>query len=174
MKITRKKGAKFRIVEHNRAVLLIILLLLALLIAVLYYQSSLEKITDFASCVDAGNPVMESYPRQCRDPKQDKTFTEELPPIGGETDEYGCLIAAGYTWNQTKQKCVREWEEKLKTYCTEEDRDSDMCIFLWDPVCANAFELPIDKTITKSNGCVACQDEDVEYYIKGECSVLEE
>lgn len=31
--------------------------------------------------------------------------------IGGEKDEHGCLIAAGYTWCEAKQKCLREWEE---------------------------------------------------------------
>jgi len=32
-------------------------------------------------------------------------------PIGGETDEHGCLIAAGYSWCESKQKCLRTWEE---------------------------------------------------------------
>ncbi len=31
--------------------------------------------------------------------------------IGGETDEHGCLPTAGYTWCETKQKCLRIWEE---------------------------------------------------------------
>ncbi len=32
-------------------------------------------------------------------------------PIGGETDEHGCLVSAGYTWCEAKQKCLRTWEE---------------------------------------------------------------
>jgi len=32
-------------------------------------------------------------------------------PIGGEKDEHGCLIAAGYSWCEAKQKCLRAWEE---------------------------------------------------------------
>lgn len=32
-------------------------------------------------------------------------------PIGGDKDEYGCLVAAGYTWCESKQKCIRTWEE---------------------------------------------------------------
>lgn len=32
-------------------------------------------------------------------------------PIGGDTDEHGCLIAAGYSWCEVKQKCLRIWEE---------------------------------------------------------------
>lgn len=31
--------------------------------------------------------------------------------IGGDKDEHGCLIAAGYSWCETKQKCLRTWEE---------------------------------------------------------------
>ena len=32
-------------------------------------------------------------------------------PIGGDKDEHGCLIAAGYSWCESKQKCLRTWEE---------------------------------------------------------------
>lgn len=32
--------------------------------------------------------------------------------IGGEKDEHGCLIPAGYTWCEEKQKCLRTWEEE--------------------------------------------------------------
>ena len=31
-------------------------------------------------------------------------------PIGGYTDEHGCLPAAGYSWNEDRQQCVRGWE----------------------------------------------------------------
>jgi len=30
--------------------------------------------------------------------------------IGGERDEHGCLIPAGYSWNKTLGVCLREWE----------------------------------------------------------------
>ena len=36
--------------------------------------------------------------------------------IGGDKDEHDCLIAAGYSWCQEKEKCLREWEEP----CTQE------------------------------------------------------
>lgn len=36
-----------------------------------------NKITSFQECSDAGYPVMESYPRQCRTPKGD-SFTEDI------------------------------------------------------------------------------------------------
>lgn len=31
--------------------------------------------------------------------------------IGGNQDEHGCLIAAGYSWCEASQKCLRVWEE---------------------------------------------------------------
>lgn len=31
--------------------------------------------------------------------------------IGGETDEYGCVIPAGYSWCEPREKCLRTWEE---------------------------------------------------------------
>ena len=39
---------------------------------------------------------------------------EPTPPeklIGGDKDEHGCLIAAGYSWCEEKSKCLRVWEE---------------------------------------------------------------
>jgi hypothetical protein len=35
-------------------------------------------------------------------------------PIGGQRDEHGCLIAAGYSWCEVKQKCLRTWEEECR------------------------------------------------------------
>lgn len=39
---------------------------------------------------------------------------QEPEPIGGQTDEHGCLIAAGYSWCDARQACERPWER----YCT--------------------------------------------------------
>ena len=36
--------------------------------------------------------------------------------IGGEKDEHGCIIPAGYSWCESLQKCIRPWE----TNCTGE------------------------------------------------------
>lgn len=38
--------------------------------------------------------------------------------IGGQKDEHGCLIAAGYSWCEAKQKCLRTWEEKCEATTT--------------------------------------------------------
>ena len=42
----------------------------------------------------------------------DKKTENQL--IGGDKDEGGCLIGAGYSWCEPKQKCLRVWEEKCE------------------------------------------------------------
>lgn len=36
--------------------------------------------------------------------------------IGGERDEHGCLTAGGYSWNESEQKCVKEWSQGEDRY----------------------------------------------------------
>jgi hypothetical protein len=52
------------------------------------------------------------------DPDAEVPEDPELPPekeaetiIGGDTDVYGCLSAAGYSWCESKQICLRTWEQ---------------------------------------------------------------
>lgn len=89
-------------------------------------------VSNFDECVAAGNPVMESHPRQCV--HSGKTFTqvissdnttpstqiveendpettEESKVVGGDKDEHGCIGSAGYVWCEEKSKCLRPWEE---------------------------------------------------------------
>ena len=57
---------------------------------------SQAEVIDFESCIAAGNPAMESHPRQCRDPDTDRTFVEvieELQPL--LTYEEAVTIAKG-------------------------------------------------------------------------------
>ena len=39
--------------------------------------------------------------------------------IGGQTDEYGCLTGAGYSWCAEKGECLRAWEES----CSSEEQE---------------------------------------------------
>ncbi|MBN2367446.1 hypothetical protein JXC34_00380 [Candidatus Woesearchaeota archaeon] len=39
-----------------------------------------------------------------------ETIGTEQELIGGQTEEYGCLGPAGYSWNSSVGACVREWE----------------------------------------------------------------
>ena len=85
--------------------------LIIVLLAGLSFMDFGPEVDSFEECVAAGNPVMESYPRQCM--HGGRTFVEELPveePIGGERDERGCLGPAGYTYSSEVGACIREWE----------------------------------------------------------------
>ena len=42
--------------------------------------------------------------------------------IGGDKDEGGCLVGAGYSWCESKQKCLRVWEESCaESFCLREN-----------------------------------------------------
>lgn len=49
----------------------------------------------------------------------------EQPLLGGDRDEHGCIVSAGYTWCEAKQKCIRPWEEEceIEVVTTNENRD---------------------------------------------------
>ncbi|MFH1248927.1 MAG: hypothetical protein V1660_02140 [archaeon] len=38
--------------------------------------------------------------------------------IGGDKDSHGCLIGAGYSWCDEKQKCIRQFEEPCESTIT--------------------------------------------------------
>jgi len=56
-----------------------------------------------------------------------------------------------------------------KNYCTETERDAEVCIMLYAPVCGyNSNEQILD---TYSNSCFACANATVEYWVNGECPI---
>lgn len=95
----------------KKSYLVIGILILVIIFGIIYFSINKTKITNFEECVDAGNPVMESYPRQCRDPITDKTFTEEIKDywrfdsihlMQHETkDSYGCFGCSVPSSNKT-------------------------------------------------------------------------
>jgi len=82
------------------------------------------KVDNFKECIAAGNPTMESYPRQCM--HENKTY-----------------------------------KELIENFCTEEV--GDLCMTLYNPVCGYLIEE------TFSNSCFACKNQEVVYWISGEC-----
>jgi eight-cysteine-cluster-containing protein len=75
----------------NKKIILISTIVLIALLLILITTLSLlnlnkKPITNFQECIDAGNPVMESYPRQCA--SEGKTFTEELANDPNPSQEY--------------------------------------------------------------------------------------
>ena len=43
-----------------------------------------------------------------------ENLNSQIEVIGGQKDSYGCLYAAGYTWCESKNKCLRTWEEECQ------------------------------------------------------------
>jgi hypothetical protein len=67
---------------NNKTLSLIFVILAIVLVAFLFNQNAKKRadsvvVTDFASCAAAGNPIMESYPRQCRS-KDGQLYTEYI------------------------------------------------------------------------------------------------
>lgn len=76
----------------------------------------ISSVTTFEECVQAGNPIMESYPRQCRS-KVGAIFVEEIPQQNpsesGNLISNGCAIAGC-----SGQICVRsDIADSLVTTC---------------------------------------------------------
>src|SRR6056297_683365 len=74
-----------------------------------------------------------------------------------------CNVSEGYIWNETYEHCLKESEI---TYCKPGQRDSDVCIQVYNPVCGFTQE---GEKETFSNSCVACLNSKVDFYIQGEC-----
>src|SRR3989338_3696917 len=56
-------------------------------------QQELLSITNFEECAAAGNPIMESYPEQCRTP-DGRTFVRDISPSDGlGLQANGCAVA---------------------------------------------------------------------------------
>jgi hypothetical protein len=76
-------------------------LLATFLIINLQNQQAKTNVTDFDSCVAAGNAVIETYPRQCKD-KNSKTYTEAIEPSTQEFTSLKGIKARISNWVQGK------------------------------------------------------------------------
>lgn len=70
-----------------------------------------ERITNFQECMDAGYPIMESYPRQCRTP-EGQNFVEEIEEIDlpEENNEEPVVSGGCATAGCSRQLCVEASE----------------------------------------------------------------
>ena len=114
-------------------------------------ESPAVKITNFKECAAAGNPIAESYPRQCRHAGQ--LFVEEVvQPISPPVDIGKEIL------------------------CSAESRMTDVCATVIDTVCATVeiqcIKAPCNPVKnTFNNSCEACRNSLVKSYIKGECQI---
>lgn len=62
----------------RRIIIILVAILVIIFVAFNYYDDRISKVkpTDFQSCLEAGNPVMESYPRRCQSGQD--TFVEDI------------------------------------------------------------------------------------------------
>jgi len=96
------------------------------------------------------------------------------PLVGGDKDEHGCIPSAGYTWCEALEKCLRTWEEECPTLCTEDQRNVDACIEIYQPVCGWSDPEKVQCVTYPcasdySNSCFACMDGNVKYWTEGPC-----
>lgn len=77
----------------------LLILVLALGVAFFALDGKKRRVADFHSCIDAGYPTLESFPRQRKTP-DGQTFTEEikeLPEVIVETPTRGALVTSPLT-----------------------------------------------------------------------------
>ncbi|MDD5711083.1 MAG: MliC family protein [Candidatus Colwellbacteria bacterium] len=106
--------------------------------------------------------------------------------IGGDKDPHGCLIAAGYSWCDATQTCIRQWE----TYCT--DAESKTAVFNCDDektitatfypaddqyvdlILSDKRALSAPRTISASGARYAKADETLVFWNKGDTAFITE
>jgi len=163
-----------------------IFLILASTIFVPYYnynKSVIEKVfTEQESSVIAEQHIKESYP-------YNKLRGDNLVQIGKSVHDCDSCYSFKYRVEVISQKIPGEREfaeievliEKGKVTetefskeliindikCSEEQRNIDFCITLYEPVCGYGFQG--NKIKTYSNSCFACSDTDIEFYKMGVC-----
>lgn len=81
------------------------------------------EVTDFESCVNAGNPILETYPAQCRTP-DGRTFTEEVEEepaeVVVETPVMGAVVGSPL---EIKGRAKGNWYFEAQIPVTLKDQD---------------------------------------------------
>lgn len=106
--------------------------------------------------------------------------------IGGQKDEHGCLIAAGYSWCSARQKCERSWEK----YCTTAEpkevlfscNDGKIITATFYPsddqyvdlILSDSRELSLPRAISASGARYAKNDESFVFWNKGDTAFVTE
>ena len=157
--------------------------ILAMAMLIIAGCASQVQVTNFKECVAAGNPVMESHPRQCA--HNGVTYIEEIIYPTGEaifclSEQRGEVICTrdytpvcgsnGQTYGNACTACSEPTVEFHTpgecpteiTFCLDEQRGAEICTMEYMPVCGNDGQ-------TYGNTCMACANEEVEYYTGGEC-----
>ena len=97
--------------------------IIAILFLIFFIACVQPEITNFEECAAAGNPIMESYPEQCR--AGDKTFVRELSP-------------------EEKAKLEPPEEKFCEDKCGDGVCDEFVCLALGCPCAENKVNCPED------------------------------
>ncbi len=97
----------------KKAQFLLIIVIIIIIAAVALRLTSSEDtwICEDGEWIEHGHPNADKPTTLCPGAKVDLEKEPNEPVIGGDRDEHGCLVPAGYTWCEAKEKCLRVWEE---------------------------------------------------------------
>jgi len=161
-------------------VVFVLSIVLVLFAVVLTITPVVNEINSFESCVSAGNPVLESFPRQCIS-SEGELFVENILRnyVGYNKEECSkiqvlCTPDREYFSDKTGCGCELKEIGEEKFFCPKESRNVGFCIEIYQPVCGwndpekiQCIKFPCASTY--SNSCFSCQDENVLYWTEGEC-----
>ncbi|HEU4677101.1 MAG TPA: MliC family protein [Candidatus Paceibacterota bacterium] len=106
--------------------------------------------------------------------------------IGGDRDEHGCLIAAGYSWCDARGECERPWERycttaapKLAHFSCDAGKTIDATFYpaddlFVDLVLGDERNMSIPRAISASGARYAREDESFVFWNKGDTAFITE
>jgi len=92
-------------------VIIILTAIVSILGTYIYLQNNSEELLVNIG-PDNNSPELQGGDAQIKKNTNNQNIANFQKNIGGEKDEHGCYLTAGYTWCESKNKCLREWEEK--------------------------------------------------------------
>ena len=99
-------------------------------------------------------------------------ISDSAKPVGycvdGKVDNFKECVAEGNPAMESyPRQCIHNnqtFTEIIENFCSSEDIGA-LCMTLYDPVCG----YPVKETF--SNSCFACQEQEIVYWIQGECMI---
>jgi len=89
-------------------------------------------------------------------PAKEDTLDEAVQPlVGGDRDEHGCIPSAGYMWCESKQKCLRIWEEDCPGYEKPEIKTAEAPVDTSVEPVEKKEETPAEKTEPAKHEAIA-------------------
>ena len=105
-----------------------------------------------------------------------------LPPLGSDRDEHGCIGSAGYSWCPLTEKCQRPWEESCSVTATFKCAGKKTVVAEFDraPVdqvklkLSDGRDLTLPHAISADGARYANADESIVFWNKGDTAFVTE